>query len=252
MPFLAKQFRTYKDFALADLGQLYTKACLERSHRFSATTLESGVFLNDGSGHMSFRALPNLSQTAPAYGVHIGEMTGDAHPDIYLVQNFFTPQPETGRMDGGMSLLLAGHGDGQFTPVSPADTGLVVETDAKSLLAIDLDGNGLRDFVVGVNDGPVRTFERRNRVGNAGFTVRLVGKPGNREAVGARVTLVLSDGRKLMDEVRSGGGYLSQSSRAIAFGAEREFVHEIQVTWPDGSQTRHDPAGDERVVVTSR
>ena len=38
----------------------------------------------------------------------IRDRTGDEFTDLYLVQNFFGPQIETGQMDGGLSLLLTG------------------------------------------------------------------------------------------------------------------------------------------------
>ena len=49
-------------------------------------------------------ALPDVAQVAPCFGVHIADWNADGRPDIFCAQNFFTPQPETGRMDGGMSV----------------------------------------------------------------------------------------------------------------------------------------------------
>ena len=55
------------------------------------------------------------------------DVNGDGHLDLYLVQNFYGPQRETGRMDGGVSLLLLGDGRGAWQPVWPSESGLVVE-----------------------------------------------------------------------------------------------------------------------------
>jgi hypothetical protein len=68
------------------------------------------------------------------------EVDGDGHADAYIVQNFFGPQLETGQMDGRLSLLLRGRGDGIFTAVRPAQSGLVVPEDAKGLAVTDLTG----------------------------------------------------------------------------------------------------------------
>ena len=35
-------------------------------------------------------------------------------PDLLLAENFYGPQPETGRADGGVSQILLGNGDGYF------------------------------------------------------------------------------------------------------------------------------------------
>ena len=69
-------------------------------------------------------------------------MDGDGDLDLYLAQNYFGPQRETGRMDGGVGLLLLGRGDGTFDPVWPNRSGLVVTGDAKSVTTADVNGDG--------------------------------------------------------------------------------------------------------------
>ena len=118
MPHLAEKFQTYHEFALASVVDIYTPKCLNESEKFSVTTLESGVLINDGDGKFAFRPLPRLAQIAPGFGAVLTEVDGDGRPDLYIAQNFFTAQPETGRMDGGMSLLLLGNNDGSFRPVT--------------------------------------------------------------------------------------------------------------------------------------
>jgi hypothetical protein len=239
MPFLGDKFKTYHDFALASLQDIYTPKCLDDAHRFAATELRSGVLLNDGQGRFRFQPLPRLAQASPGFGVALTDVDGDGHVDLYLVQNFFTPQLETGRMDGGLSLLLRGKGDGSFVPVWPDESGLVVPGDAKSLAVSDLDGDGRPDFAVGVNNG--RSIAMINRTGETGrfLAVRLIGVPGNPTAVGARVTILMQDGSQQTGEVYAGGGYLSQSTHVLYFGlGEQGQPDRIEVRWPDGSNYR--------------
>ena len=125
MPHLAGKFTTYTDFALADLAKIYTPECLGDAHRFEANTLESGVLINDGQGRFTFRPLPRLAQIAPGFGIVLTEVDGDGNVDLYMVQNFYGPQAETGRMAGGVSLLLRGRGDGTFVAVPPRESGLL-------------------------------------------------------------------------------------------------------------------------------
>jgi enediyne biosynthesis protein E4 len=61
MPFLAGKFRSYRDFALADLSAIYTDACLSDAQRFAATTLESCALINEGT---HFRVV-SLTATCP-------------------------------------------------------------------------------------------------------------------------------------------------------------------------------------------
>jgi hypothetical protein len=236
MPFLRDKYTSYHDFALAKLTDLYTERRLSESHRFAATTLESGVLLNQGGLRFEFHPLPVLAQASPAFGVVVSEMNGDTAPDIYMVNNFFGPQPETGRMDGGLSLMLHGRGDGRFDPHWPVQSGLVVAADAKSLILADTDHDGLQEIIVGVNDAAPLCFVRAAPRDRALITIRLTGSVGNPHAVGARVTVHLGSGASQMAEVQAGGGYLSQSPPVLVFGAPHATAVEfISVRWPDGT-----------------
>lgn len=248
MPFIKEKFANYHQFALASLQDIYTPDGLDKAHRFAATTLESAVLLNDG-GKFKWIALPRLAQASPSFGVAIADADGDGKADVYLAQNFFHPQIETGRMGGGVSMLLKGRGDGSFDAIMPGKSGLVAPGDSKSLTTADVNGDGALDFVIGVNDGPVQVFEQRRSTSNRGVAVRLVGANGNPTAVGARVTAVLNDGSRQTAEVQAGSGYLSQSSPTIAFGLpEDKRLAKVDVVWPDGSRSSMTPEVDASFV----
>ncbi|MEO2045836.1 MAG: FG-GAP-like repeat-containing protein [Pirellulales bacterium] len=256
MPFVANKFPKYHDFASALLADIYTPTCLDQALAVEANSLESGVLVNDGQGRFTFRVLPRIAQIAPSFGVVLTELNGDTHPDLYLVQNFFGPQRETGRMDGGLSLLLLGTDQGTFEPVWPDRSGLEVHQDAKSLTIADLNGDHWPDFVVGINDQPLQAFINQGLAvgqGTAGgrmLTVRLHGPTGNPTAIGARVTMTQAGDDSQTAEVSAGGGYLSQSSSTLSFGLPTDSqFQQIEVRWPDGSQSSH-TTSDDRVEIT--
>ena len=250
MPFVQDQFPKYHDFALASLQDIYTNQCLTEAKLYEANTLDSGVLINDGTGHFAFHALPRMAQASPGFGLVLTEVDGDGEIDLYIAQNFFSPQRETGRMDGGLSLLLRGRGNGQFEPVWPAQSGLVVPGDAKSLVTLDLNMDGHLDFLVGINNGVPMAFVNRASDQNQILIVRLKGQPGNTTAVGARVRIDLVGGQSQTAEIHAGGGYLSQSSPDLAFGLGTNRVKRIGVTWPDGKKTIEVPPIDSlRVTI---
>ena len=252
MPFLGDKFSSFKSFASASLEEIYTPEHLNGSKRFAATTLRSGVLINDGTGRMEFRPLPNLAQTSPGFGVVLTEVDGDRHADAYIVQNFFSPQTETGHMDGGLSLLLRGSGNGEFTPIWPAQSGLVVPGDAKGLAMTDLNRDGLPDFVVGVNDDDLVAFVQSERRDRRLLTVRLVGSAGNQDAIGAQITMRISDGTTQMAEVAAGSGYLSQSTSAVTFGwGTEQRSAELHIRWPDGKNSSHQVSRDQQQITIS-
>jgi hypothetical protein len=257
MPGLAKRFPTFKSFAAAELHSIYSQQHLDSALKLSANTLHSGVLVNvtprDGKPRFEFRALPRIGQLSPVFGLAFSEVNGDGNPDLYLAQNSFSPQRETGRMDGGLSLLLMGNGDGTFKPIWPDASGLVVPGDAKSLTCTDLNGDGWPDFVVGINNGPLQAFENQSLGHNRMLTVRLDGHPGNPTAVGARTTIRVPGRKTQTAEVHAGGGYLSQSTSVLTFGlGARAEETEVTVRWPDGKETKTTVRGDQRSVVISQ
>ena len=161
IPDLAQRFPSFDKFAGAALEEIYPSDRLENAHRFEANVLESGIFLNDGSGNFEFGPLPRIAQIAPSFGSALFDANADGNLDAYLAQNFFTPQLETGKMAGGLSQLLLGDGKGGFTPVTAKESGLIVPGDAKAVVITDVNVDGSPDIVVGINNGAVLTFENR-------------------------------------------------------------------------------------------
>ena len=254
MPFVRRQFPTFHEFASATLPDIYSASALDKAAQFEVNTLESMALINDGKGNFQYRPLPTLAQISPGFGVVATEIDGDGRADVYLVQNFYHPQRETGKMAGGMSVLLSGDGSGSFREIWPNRSGLLVPQDAKGLSACDWNDDGWVDFAISVNDGEMRVFENRMKAqtGNGMLAIRLAGRPGNPTAVGARVQVDLTDGSSQADEVRAGGSYLSQSSASLFFGLGTEgTVEQILVRWPDGVETTHRPkAGERKLTIT--
>ena len=77
----------------------------------------------------------------------------------------------------------------------------------------------------------------RNDGGNANNSVliKTVGVKSNRDGIGARVNIVSGDLTQV-DEVHSGGSYLSQNDLRLHFGLEkRTKIDLIEVRWPSGT-----------------
>ncbi len=182
----------------------------------------------------------------------IGQFNGDSKPDLFLAQNFYGPQPETGRADGGVGLLLTGNGDGTFRPILAHESGIVVPGDATSAVLADVNGDGNVEILVATNDGPIHTFQRRGSAANV-RVVRLLGRGANPQAVGARVTMNYADGTSEVADVSCGGGYLSQSTTDLFFGAsEGTVVQRVDVTWPTGETTVSTPVDQHGPLTISQ
>ena len=158
MPFIREKFKTYHDFGKASLVDVYGDDKLKSASRFEANTFEHGVFINDGSGNFQFQPLPRICQIAPSRSNSFADLDGDGDPDIVLGQNFFGPQAETGRYDGGLSQVLLNDGEGTFSPVSPRASGVSVREAVTAIDIRDLNGDQHKDIVFAVNNGPVKVF----------------------------------------------------------------------------------------------
>ena len=63
-------------------------------------------------------------------------------------------------MDGGLSLVLKGNGDGTFTPLPHYVSGISISGDTRKVSAIDLDGNGIKEIAFAQNDGPMIIYSK--------------------------------------------------------------------------------------------
>jgi hypothetical protein len=95
-----------------------------------------------------------------------------------------------------------------------------------------------------------RFFLNKN-IENHWLQVQLVGPPSNRQAIGARVTVVTPAGRQMQQVGGAEGSHYSQGHYRLYFGlGTHPKPSKINVTWPDGHATEIlDPAGDRLVKI---
>jgi hypothetical protein len=94
-----------------------------------------------------------------------------------------------------------------------------------------LDNDGNEEIVI-VNMGePPSLLKNFASGGGNSLTIRAI--TAGRDAIGARIT-VTSAGRKQIDEVRSGGSYISQNDFRLHFGLGRATAADVSIRWLDG------------------
>ena len=216
MPSLGDKFTNFHAFASATLPQIYAPDRLQKAQRLAINELSSGMLLNDGKGSLSFRPLPRMAQVSAAFGLAFCDWDADGHVDLAMAQNFYSTQPETGNVDGGLGMVLQGSGDGNLQPLRADQSGFILPGDAKALALTDLDGDARPDLVATVNSAAPKIFLNKASSGR-GLIVRLSGPKGNLRGVGSRVSLHFKSGQALVGEVHSGSSYLTGSSTDLFF-----------------------------------
>ena len=122
-------------------------------------------------------------------------------------------------------------GLGRFTVLGSRGT--------RSAVIADLDNDGDLDIVTNEFNAKPQLLisDLANRRHINFLNIRLKGIRSNREGLGAQVTVVLPDHRRILEVMDGKSGYLSQSDLPLYFGlANANHAASIEVRWPSGKR----------------
>lgn len=184
------------------------------------------------------------------WGTEAIDFDNDGWKDLILANGHVYPEVDSGRTSESFKqkrLLYWNRGDGQFYGISQAGSGISTPHASRGLAVGDLDNDGNEEIVV-VNMGEAPSL-LKNMAPSSGksLLLRLLAE-SNRDAIGARVT-VTAGGIKQMDEVRSGGSYMSQSDLRLHFGIGKATTADLVVTWVGGKTERFSNVQTDHIVT---
>ena len=200
------------------------------------------LYRNDGK--YDFADVSMAANVALASRPYVGWGTGffdldnDSWLDLLVVNGHVYPQIDTlpsGARYRQPKLLHMNQGNGTFCDGSrQAGTALLEPRVSRGAAFGDLDNDGHVDLVVNDLDGPPMILRNEGGDGNHWVTLELGTTNGNRLAIGARVKIVTGDVVQI-EEVRSGGSYLSQNDLRVHFGTGKYTnIDVIEIRWPSG------------------
>lgn len=182
------------------------------------------------------------AETAEARGLEIGgwswdvsiaDFDNDGWQDVYVVNGTWVPNEVT-----PSNIFYRNRGDGSFEEATES-FGLMDYHMTAGAVVVDLEGDGDLDIVTGPVNAPAAVFINHATDRNA-LTVALRDEVGNRDGIGARLTLHggLDSADFQVREIQLGGGFMSFDAPVTHFGLDQgEAADRLEIRWADGSQT---------------
>jgi len=201
----------------------------------------STLYRNNGNGtfdDVTFAAGLGLHTQYLGWGAAFFDFDNDGWPDILVVNGHVYPEVDKQHLGSTYPeprILYRNNGNGTFADISAdAGSGIMAMHAGRGLAIGDLWNDGRLSAVVSnMNDHP-SLLVNQVRSPNHWIAIRTVGTKSNHDGIGARVS-VKTGSRVLVDEVRSGASYASNSDMRVHFGlGDSNKVDWIQVRWPSG------------------
>ncbi|MDP9159849.1 MAG: CRTAC1 family protein [Acidobacteriota bacterium] len=203
-------------------------------HNQGGATFEDSTFTGGLGLHTQFLG----------WGCGFFDFDNDGWPDILICNGHVYPEVEKLQTEAGYAqrkLLYRNLRNGRFEDVSMnAGPGISGPSASRGCAFGDFDNDGDIDVVINtVNDYP-QLLRCDSRLQNNWIKIRTIGTKSNRSGIGARLKCVTrptgeSKPHQQIDEVRSGGSYISQNDLRIHFGiGNADKVELLEVHWPSG------------------
>ena len=183
----------------------------------------------------------------PSTGWHaeFGDVDNDGLADLFLAKGNVDQMPGMAMEDPNN--LLMQRETGRFEEVADA-AGVATTARSRGAALADFDGDGRLDLVVSNRRAPLELY--RNVTADRGnwLAVRLRQPGGNRDAIGAVLTV---KGGPVPQSVQHvvGGGHAGGQLLPRHFGLGEATTGQVTVTWPDGKVSEHVlPAGQTHTI----
>ena len=217
----------------------------------------NAVYRNQGSmffdDHRVQTGLGPPSQLYVGFGCELFDADHDGDLDVFVTNGHVIDIPQ--QLDPGTTFrqppqFFENEGNAAFREVGAA-AGAYFRGQyvGRGLVSGDLDGDGDLDVALNHNgDAPALLQNVREPKGHW-IVIELRGRPGNRQALGAKVTVEVGGGR-WSEEVRGTTSFCAWQDVRQHFGlGAATRVEAVEVRWPTGSTSRFPDLAADRVHV---
>ncbi len=185
------------------------------------------------------------------WGTLFVDVDDDGWPDLFMTNGHVYPELDGKGLNSTFrerKLLYWNERNGKFRDISlQSGPGITTPLNGHGLAAADFDNDGAVELLVNNSHDRPSLLKNYGDHGNW-VLLSLTGTKSNRDAIGARVTLWVA-GHQQSQEVRSGGGYISQSDFRLHFGlGQASKIDVVEIRWPSGLVQRLENPGINRIV----
>ena len=175
------------------------------------------------------------------------DFDNDGWPDLILVNGHVYPEVDSQHLGSNYKeprILYHNNGDGTFTDVSAsAGSGITTAASSRGLAVGDLWNDGRMSVVISNMNTTPSLLVNQIRTPNHWVAIRTLGTKSNRDGIGAHISVKTAN-RILVDEVRSGFSYISNSDMRVHFGlGSATKIEWIEIRWPSGAVERFTDLG---------
>ena len=201
----------------------------------------STLYRNNGDGTFTdatFSAGLGLHTQYLGWGTMFFDFDNDGWPDLILANGHVYPEVDKYHLGSSFQeprILYHNEGNGTFTDVSAtAGPGITTAASSRGLAVGDLWNNGRLSVVISNMSARPSLLVNDVHYNNHWIAFKAVGTRSNRDGIGVKLTVKLGK-RVLVDEVRSGSSYISNSDMRVHFGlGAATRIDSLQVRWPSG------------------
>jgi len=199
------------------------------------------LYHNNGDGtftDMTFNAGLGLRTKYLGWGTMFLDIDNDGWPDLLLANGHVYPEVDKHHLGADYEeprILYHNNGNGTFTDISESSgPGITMRSSARGLAVGDLWNDGRMSAVISNMNARPSLLVNDAHNSNHWVAIKTVGTKSNRDGIGARITLKVGK-RILVNEVRSGSSYDSQSDMRVHFGlGVATKIESIEIRWPNG------------------
>ncbi|PRX56498.1 VCBS repeat protein [Flagellimonas meridianipacifica] len=155
LPFLNKDFLSYKSFAKASLEDLFGEQNLDSAIKKEVYELASCYFENTGNLQFIKKQLPNIAQISTVNDMLADDFDRDGVKDLLLVGNNYEISTQLGRMDASHGIILSFKDNGpKWNKNIPID----ISGPARSIEKATI--NNKEHYIIGINNSKPLFLER--------------------------------------------------------------------------------------------